>query len=151
IIDPTSEPDPQVRLRLLRLRAWGSTTVYPTVLYLLELRTQGKATSAEIARAMLYLESYLVRRLIIGRATAGLNRILPALVTEIDKTLPVDEAIHLYLSSGRKHYATDEEIMAAVDHVEFYLNGKGNQRKLILEWLEASSDNKEPVMPGRLT
>ena len=73
ILNPAGEPDPEVRKRLTRLQDWGSTTAYPVLLYLLELRDQGKATSEQIARAMLYLESFFVRRLVIGRATPTLT------------------------------------------------------------------------------
>jgi hypothetical protein len=76
LLNPAREPDPLVRLRLERLSAWGTTTVYPLLLHLLDRRDQGTASSEEIARAMLYVESFFVRRLIIGRATANINRIL---------------------------------------------------------------------------
>jgi alkylated DNA nucleotide flippase Atl1 len=151
ILDPDQESSPDVRKRLLRLQAWGSTTVYPVLLYLLELRDQGRASSAEISRAMLYLESFFVRRLVIGRATANLNRILSYLVTEIDKSKPVDEEIRVSLSQGRTYYATDDEVANAVTAIPFYLNGRAIQRKLVLQWLEESFGNKEPVSPDNLT
>jgi alkylated DNA nucleotide flippase Atl1 len=151
ILEPAKEPDYEVRRRLERLQAWGSTTSYPVLLYLLELRDQGTASSEEIARAMLYLESFFVRRLIIGRATANLNRILSTLVTEIDKSKPVDQAIRTSLSMGRKYYATDDEVARTIASIPFYLNGRANQRKLVLQWLEESYCNREPVLPDRLT
>ena len=145
ILNPAIEPDPEVRKRLIRLQEWGSTTAYPVLLYLLELRDRGKATSEQVARAMLYLESFFVRRLLIGRATANLNRILSTMVTEIDKSRPVDEEIRANLSSGRKYYASDTEIIDAIPLIPFYLNGRGNQRKLVLQWLEESYGSKELV------
>jgi hypothetical protein len=151
ILDPATEGDPEVRQRLTRLQAWGTTTANPILLYLLELRDQGKAASGEITRAMLYLESFFVRRLLIGRATANLNRILSALVNEIDTSMPADEAIRASLSSGRKYYATDDEIAKALPTIPFYLNGRANQRKLVLQWLEESYGSKEPVSPDTLT
>jgi uncharacterized protein with ParB-like and HNH nuclease domain/alkylated DNA nucleotide flippase Atl1 len=151
ILNPAGERDLKVRKRLTRLQDWGSTTAYPVLLYLLELRDQGKATSEQIARAMLYLESFFVRRLVIGRATSNLNRILSTLVTEIDKSKPVDEEIRASLSTGRKYYASDNEAADAVSTVPFYLNGRASQRKLVLQWLEESYGSKEPVSPDTLT
>ncbi|MBV9445626.1 MAG: DUF262 domain-containing protein [Streptosporangiaceae bacterium] len=151
ILDPSAEKDTEVRRRLTRLQAWGTTTVYPLLLRLLDLRDQGKAASEEIARAMLYLESFFVRRLITGRATNNLNRILLSAVTEMDHAKPLDEAIRLYLSTGRKYYATDDEVGKAVSAAPFYLNGRSAQRKLILQWLEESYGSKEPVTPDTLT
>lgn len=151
ILDPAKESDPEVRRRLARLQAWGSTTAYPVLLYLLDLHGQGKATSDQIASAMLYLESFFVRRLIISRATANLNRILSTLVTEIDKSKPVAEEIRASLSRGRTYYATDDEVRNAASTIPFYLNGRANQRKLVLQWLEESYGSKEPVSPDKLT
>ncbi len=145
ILEPDREADPQVRLRLERLRQWGTTTVYPLLLELLERREQGSASSAQVAGAMLYVESFLVRRLLIGRATAGINRILLAVVTEMSAELPVDEAVRSYLSTGRKHFASDMDLRAAIPGVPYYLNGRPNQRSLVLRWLEQSYGSKEPV------
>lgn len=138
ILNPKREPDPEVRKRLTRLQDWGSTTAYPVLLYLLELRDRGAAASEQIARAMLYLESLFVRRLVSGRATSNLNRILSTLVTEIDKSKPVDTEIQASLSTGRKYYAGDDEVASVVLTIPFYLNGRASQRKLVLQWLEES-------------
>ncbi len=151
VLNPEQEKDPEVQQRLTRLSAWGTTTVYPLLLNLLERREQNSATSKQIARAMLYVESFLVRRLLIGRATANINRILLSIVTEINSQLPVDEAVHTYLSAGRKYYASDRDIRAALGLVPFYLNGRPHQRALVLRWLEESYGNKEPVNPATLT
>jgi alkylated DNA nucleotide flippase Atl1 len=151
ILDPSREPDPEVRRRLGQLNSWGTTTVYPLLLHLFERRSKGTATSEQIARAMLYVESFFVRRLLIGQATKNINRILLSAVTEVDQNLPIDEAVRLILSTGRKYYASDDEIRAAALSVPFYLNGRPNQRALVLQWLEESYGSKEPVDPTKLT
>lgn len=151
ILTPETESHAGVRTRLQRLDEWGTTTVYPLLLHLLDRRRQGTATSDEIASAMLYVESFFVRRQIIGRATAGINRILLQLVTEMDRTRPVDLAVHDYLSTGRKHYADDDEIRTLIRTVPYYLNGRAKQRTSILRWLEAEHGSKEPVDLSSLT
>ncbi len=151
ILDPSLESDHHVRRHLQRLNNWGTTTVYPLLLHLFERRARGTATSEQIATAMLYVESFFVRRLLIGRATANINRILLSVVTEIDEVQPVDEAVRAYLSAGRKYYATDDEIRASVPVVPFYLNGRPQQRALVLQWLEESYGSKEPVDLKTLT
>ncbi|MEV0330770.1 DUF262 domain-containing protein [Micromonospora echinospora] len=151
ILHPSEEQDPGVRQRLERLSAWGTTTVYPVLLHLLDRRDQGTATSADIASAMLYLESFFVRRLLIGRSTMNINRILLSVVTEMDKDLPVDQAVRAYLSTGRKHWAPDASLRALVRTIPFYLNGRASQRSLVLRWLEESYDSKEPVALEKLT
>lgn len=151
ILRPEEEQDPDVRFRLARLNAWGTTTVYPALLHLLDRRSLGTATNGQVARALHYVESFLVRRLLIGRATANINRNLMSIVTEMDKSLPVDQAVHAYLSAGRKYYATDNDVRHAVRSLPFYTNGRAAQRSLVLRWLEESYGSKEPVSVGKLT
>jgi alkylated DNA nucleotide flippase Atl1 len=151
VLHPDEEPDADVRRRLERLSAWGTTTAYPLLLHLLDRRDQQTATSPEIAAAMLYVESFLVRRLLIGQATKSINRILLSVVTEMSTELPVDEAVRAYLSAGRKYFANDSSVRAAVRAIPYYLNGRPNQRNLVLQWLEESYGNKEPVALGALT
>ncbi|WP_433350147.1 GmrSD restriction endonuclease domain-containing protein [Micromonospora sp. CA-111912] len=151
ILRPEEEGDPEVRRRLARLNAWDTTTVYPLLLHLLDRRKQGTATSAQIASAMLYVESFFIRRLLVGRATASINRILLRVVTDMRADLPVDEAVRAYLSVGRKYYATDSSIRDAVRSMPFYLNGRATQRNLVLQWLEESYGSKEPVKLSSLT
>ncbi len=151
VLNPAAESDPEVRLRLQRLKDWNSTTVRPLLMHLLERRAQGTATSGQIARAMLYIESFLVRRLLIGRATMNNNRILARAVVEIRDKAEPDVALHQYLSSGRKYYATDAEVTEATGTVPFYLNGRGLQRKLVLQWLEESFVSNEPVDLSKAT
>jgi alkylated DNA nucleotide flippase Atl1 len=151
ILHPEQEKNPGVRLRLERSNAWQTTTVYSLLLHLLDRREQGTATSEQIAQAMLYVESFLVRRLVIGRATANINRILLSIVTEMDEKLAVDEAVRQFLSAGRKYYATNEAVRDAVGSIPYYLNGRPHQRNLVLRWLEESYGSKEPVAADTLT
>ncbi|WP_223884308.1 GmrSD restriction endonuclease domain-containing protein [Micromonospora craniellae] len=151
ILHPDKEQNPDVRLRLERLHSWGTTTVYPLLLHLLDRRNLGTATNAQVASAMRYVESFLVRRLLIGRATANINRNLLSIVTEMDKNLSVDQAVHAYLSAGRKYYATDADVRHAVRSLPFYTNGRAAQRSLVLRWLEESYGSKEPISLAKLT
>ncbi|AEI13442.1 GmrSD restriction endonuclease domain-containing protein [Cellulomonas gilvus] len=151
ILDPSREPDPAIRLRLERIRAWGSTTAYPVVMALLARRAAGTATSTQVAAALLTLESYFVRRIVVGRATAGLNRSLLQAVGAVTDAPAVDVALRDYLSRGRRHFATDAQIRGAVGVVAFYWQGRAAQKKLILHWIEGSHGSKEAVDPTRLT
>lgn len=151
ILDPSLEADAEIRRRLTRIRAWGSTTVYPVVMRLLDRRASGTATAEQVQRALTYLESYFVRRIVIGRATANLNRTLLQAVAAIGDADDIDAALRVYLSRGRKYYATDKQVQDAVRNVPFYWQGRAAQKKLILQWLEESFGSKEAVDPTRLT
>ncbi|WP_435737375.1 DUF262 domain-containing protein [Cellulosimicrobium sp. PMB13] len=150
-LEPSRESHRDVRKRLSRIKAWGTTTVYPVVLNLLARRAEGAASSEEVAEALTILESYLVRRVIIGRATANLNRALLSAVSDLAKGPDVVAALRASLSSGRKHWGTDSQVRDAVRSVPFYWQGRKAQQKLILLWLEESYAGKELVNPGGLT
>ncbi|WP_243884492.1 DUF4268 domain-containing protein [Cellulomonas fengjieae] len=151
ILDPSRESDPAIRRRLERIRAWGSTTAYPVVMTILARRAAGTATSAQVADALLTLESYFVRRIVVGRATAGLNRSLLQAVSTVTDAEAVDLSLRDYLSQGRRHFATDKQVRQAVGVVPFYWQGRAAQKKLILQWLEESYGAKEVVDPRNLT
>ena len=151
ILNPELESDPAVRERLSRLETWGTTTAYPLLLHLLDRRASGQASSEEIAAAMLYVESFLIRRMVIGRATNNLNRILLGAVPQIAGSSPVDVALRRYLSTGRKFFATDEQVRQGARSNSFYFSGRTAQRKLVLTWLEQTFGSKEPVDPQTCT
>ena len=100
---------------------------------------------------MRYLESFFVRRVVVGQATKNINRILLRAVQDIRDQTPPDEALRDYLSTGRKSFATDAEIRAAVRTVPFYWSGRNNQKKLVLSWIEETYGSKEPVVTDQLT
>lgn len=100
---------------------------------------------------MLIVESYLVRRVIVGKATAGLNRILLRAVPEIASKQPADVALRKYLSIGRKFFATDSQVRTGVRTTAFYYSGRSLQRKLVLSWIEDTYSSKEPVDPRECT
>ncbi|WP_240916076.1 DUF4268 domain-containing protein [Sanguibacter sp. HDW7] len=118
---------------------------------ILDRLRSGTATSEQTARALTYLESYFVRRIVVGRATAGLNRTLLQAVGAVADGEQPDVALRDFLSRGRKHFASDAQVREAVTSVPFYWQGRGPQRKLILQWLEASYGLKEVVNPANLT
>lgn len=151
ILDPSREDNPEIRRRLERIKAWGSATAYPVVMHILARKATGTATPEQVASALTYLESYFVRRIVIGRATAGLNRSLLQAVGAITDAEDVGLALRRYLSTGRKHFASNTQVRDAVGTVAFYWQGRSAQKKLILQWLEESYRQKEVVTPEDLT
>jgi alkylated DNA nucleotide flippase Atl1 len=151
VLEPHRDPHPAIRRRIERLSAWGSTTAIPLVMQLLVKRAAVEATDEQVASALLVLESYFVRRIIIGRATANLNRTLLAAAAVVSRSDNVDVALRSYLSMGRRHFGTDGQVREAVRAVPFYWQGRASQKKLILEWIEESYGSKEPVDPARMT
>jgi hypothetical protein len=147
VLHPKRETSSNIRLRLQRISEWGTTTAAPTLLYLLEQRQLGYASYAEVARAMLYLESYFVRRVVMGRATMNMNRVLmvaPAAMARDAR--PVDVVLREHLSGSGKHWASDSELRNNATTKPFYRHGKGHQKTLILRWLEDALHHGDPEL-----
>lgn len=145
ILHPERETSSTIRLRLHRIKDWGTTTAAPTLLYLLEQRQLNLASYAEVARAIHYLESYFVRRVVIGRATMNMNRVLMVAPAVIEKdSRPVDVVLREHLSGSGKHWASDEELRVNAASKPFYRHGKGHQKTLILRWLEEALHQHDP-------
>lgn len=145
IIEPQREPSPALRAVLERLAAWGGQTHYPLTLHLLDESDAGRATPDDVAQALLYVESYLVRRLICQTPTSNLNRIFMEAPKELESDRPAAEAVRRFLSGRRRRWPSDDELREAIRSKPFYWSGRPPQRSYILRRLEESYESSEPV------
>ncbi|GHD21814.1 hypothetical protein GCM10007147_15670 [Nocardiopsis kunsanensis] len=130
---------------LQRLVDWGNMIYRPLALHLLVLRDQGHADTEELIRALGYVESFMVRRMIAGVPTQGLNRIFMSSPKEIPPGGSVADSVHRYLSDPRRRWPTDRILDEAVATRNFYWSGRGPQRTYVLRRLEESFGSPEPV------
>ncbi|GAB3796014.1 DUF262 domain-containing protein [Humibacter antri] len=135
---PEEEQDRGVRVQLDRLKAWGLLASDPMVLRLLHLRDIGALDDASTARGLHLLQSFMIRRVLIGASANSLGRIMQRATFEIGTSEPIS-GLHEYLSTGRKYFATDAQLADAVVSRPFYFSGRPNQRKAILGWLEEAT------------
>ncbi|MDA8330378.1 MAG: DUF262 domain-containing protein [Candidatus Dormibacteraeota bacterium] len=145
LVDPGREPDLEVRRSLRRLNRWGAQTTYPLIMQLFTLQDAGKCQADDLRLALSYLESFIVRRFLCQVPANQLNRLFIELVKDVDGATPVRDAVRAGLSGARRYWPTDEQVRAAVLSRPFYLMGRADQRRLILERLEESCNHKEPV------
>lgn len=145
IVEPAREPSAALRTVLERLAAWGGQTHYPLALHLLDLVEAGSTTPEDAAQALLYVESYLVRRLICQTPTTGLNRIFMEAPKELETDRPAAEAVRRFLSGRRRRWPSDEELREAIRSKPFYWSGRPPQRSYILRRFEESYRPTEPV------
>ena len=144
ILDPDTESHPRIRRGLRFLSRWRATTAHPLVMYLYELHEEGQLDADEVAEVLLNLESFLVRRLLVGVSTKNLNRIFVQIVGQLRQAdEPALDSVRYELSKERRFWASDEQITAAVASRPFYYYGRAEQRRMILERLEESYDHKE--------
>ena len=135
----------EARLHLRRIRDWGATSADPLILHLLDLHKRGELTADELNSCLRTLESFLVRRLILGAPANGLARILYRASSDMRSDRPIPEALMLYLSSGRKFFASDDQVREAARTKPLYYMGRASQKKLLLQWLDETFASKEPV------
>lgn len=145
ILKPDLEPDLHVRRYLSFLQRWGANTTHPVVMYLYEKRSQGAISDTDMAEVMQNIESFLVRRLLIGVQSRNLSRIFLELVSYLrdHSHEPILTMVRNQLSTGRKYWASDEEVRQAAIKRTFYHYGRAIQRRLVLERLEESFNNLE--------
>lgn len=144
ILLPEEEEHPGVRRGLQFLSRWRATTVHPLVMYLYELREERRLDVEEMAEILLNLESFLIRRLLVGVSTKNLNRIFVQIIGQLRQAdPPLIDAVRYQLSTERKFWASDDEIRAAAASRPFYYYGRAEQRRMVLERLEESYGHKE--------
>ncbi|MEJ7655396.1 MAG: DUF262 domain-containing protein, partial [Chloroflexia bacterium] len=147
LLRPDAEESPAVRDALQRLHEWDATTTYPLLMWLLDRREAGRCTDADIALSMRYVESFLVRRMLCGRATNNLNRIFSSAPRELvdEDHEPIPDLVQSFLSARRRYWAGDDELREAVRQRNFYWSGRAGQRRFVLRRLEESYSHREPV------
>ncbi|MFI5674343.1 GmrSD restriction endonuclease domain-containing protein [Streptomyces cellulosae] len=145
LLHPEEEPDLTVRAALRRLDAWQAAVTYPALMLLLDRRERGELDSSEVARAVAYIESFLVRRMICRVPTNNLNRIFQAAPGQLPLDVPVTEGLHRLLSSENRFWPDDAELRDKIRKAPFYQYGRPQQRKLVLQRLEESYGHPEPV------
>ncbi|MEV5410031.1 DUF262 domain-containing protein [Thermopolyspora sp. NPDC052614] len=143
ILEPKGDTVIDARLRFLN--DWKANTAYPTIMRLLELRDQGEATDKEVAEALGYIESFLVRRLIGGVTSANLNRIFMRVTRQLTGDESVAQVLRSALSQPRFYWSSDEQFRRDIKEKAFYWQGRTAQQKLVLRRLEESYGAKERV------
>jgi uncharacterized protein with ParB-like and HNH nuclease domain/alkylated DNA nucleotide flippase Atl1 len=145
ILNPVTEEDPQLASALTRLKEWGAATAYPLVMHLFDLLERGVATADDVAKSLIYVESFLVRRMLCQVPTNNLNRVFNAAPAVIKDQAPVAAAVRSYLSGRRRYWPADAEVRRNIRTRPFYWTGRGQQRTFVLRRLEQSYGAPEPV------
>ncbi len=145
LIDPKAEPNAAISEGLTRLNRWGSQTVYPFLLYAYAQYDVGAVDATGVVEILRMIESFLVRRLFAGVPTNGLNRIFLRLSQQVPTTGNVVEGTRAALSEPGRRWPRDDDFRRSILSYPLYLDSRPDQRKLILERLEASFGHKEAL------
>ena len=145
LVEPTSEPNPETRAALTRLRRWGAETTYPLLMHIYDLIDRGQATQADLVECLRMIESFLVRRHLTQVPPNQLNRLFLDAIKQLPEGQTISVAVRTVLSGPRRYWPTDDQIRTAARSQPFYLTGRPDQRKLVLERLEEWYGHLEPV------
>jgi alkylated DNA nucleotide flippase Atl1 len=145
LVDPTAEPDLETRAALTRLRRWGAETTYPLLMHVYDQIDRGQATQKDLVGCLRHIESFLYRRHLAQVPTNQLSRLFLDAIKQLPTDRSIPDAIKWVLSGARRYWPTDDQIRTAARSKPFYLIGRPDQRKLILEGIEESYGHLEPV------
>ncbi len=145
LLHPEEEPDASVRAQLHRLNTWQAQVTYPALMLLLDRRERGALDSSGTARAMSYIESFLVRRMICRVPPNSLSRIFQAVPGQLPRDVPVADGLRQLLSADNRFWPSDDELRDKIRKAPFYQFGRPQQRKMVLQRLEESYEHPEPV------
>jgi alkylated DNA nucleotide flippase Atl1 len=148
LVDPSTESDLQVRAALQRLQRWGAQTTYPLLMHVYDLVESNQATMTELQGVLATVESFLVRRYLLGVSTNQLNRLFIDLIHQLPKERCLVDAVRFVLSGERRYWPTDSQVREAVRTRPFYITGRADQRRLILEQIERHYGHLELVDLG---
>lgn len=143
---PHTAPDKVLQIELDLLKRLDITTTYPLMLHLLKLYADGVLTPEAVARCTRALESWYIRRAIIGWSTGGYNRTLPAAIPELEEG-DVLGSLARYLA--KRGWPDDEDFIKALPEYPIYRYWIKVTRVMLLA-LEAPDSHKETVEVGAL-
>lgn len=153
----------EVAHRLSRLQEWGTATADPLLLEVLLRLSDDRISTEDAERALIYIESFLVRRLLLRIPTNNLNRIFSELPASLPGEGGIADPLREALSAPGRYWPTDEDIKARVTSEEFYRAQRPTQRQFVLRRLEEALPHEVPpdwssatltiehVMPQTLT
>lgn len=132
-ITASATGDEAIDERLRFLNAWGTDTAQPVMLELVVRWRNGHITAHEVEKALTYVESFVVRRLICGIPTNNLNRLFTSMASVMSERDFGPASLRAFLAGEKKYWPSDREVQANVASRSFESGGRAWQRILLLE------------------
>ena len=145
------EPDPDLKRRFDRINTLGVRPARPLLMCLYTLMDEHKLTKDEFGESCDMVESFLFRRMAVGKSTQGLNKMFAGMYRKLDDADNPQECLTALLLAPEKgstgYFPDDGEFADALATHDIY-NGFKRGRLYLLECLENSYHPKEPVNTG---
>lgn len=123
---------------LRRLSEWSSNVHQPLTHHLLVRHAAGELSDVDLRQCLALIESFLVRRMLVGTPTNNLNRIFTTLVGQIASfgEPGIADALHRFLSEPGKYWPSDAELRDKAETSTFAVFQRVTQRYFVLRRLE---------------
>lgn len=150
LLHPERAKSDALRERLVRLNRLQVTVAYPFLLAVWDDYATSRLSEQSLCDLLDVLESYIVRRFVVGVPTHGLNKVFPPLYQQacdqVEATEGLDFLAAVKLLLAGKRCPRDDEFRKALMETRLYAGGERREKvKLVLERLETSFGHKERV------
>ena len=145
------EPDPSLKRRFDRINSLGVRPVRPLLMCLYTLMDERKLTKDEFDSLCDTIESFLFRRMVVGKSTQGLNKMFAGMYRRLDDADNPQQCLTALLLAPENnttgYFPDDGEFAEALTTRDIY-NGLKKGKQYLLERLEDSYHPKEPINSG---
>ena len=141
---------------LLRLQQIEFTVIHPLLLSILKREEENHITEKDVIEILSAIESYLLRRLIVGLPTNALNKVFAMMDKDIEKRLQQNSSTYseilkyLLLSKEESsRYPKDEEFIQSLFNKNIYAMSSKNKMYLF-SCLENGDSKEQAQVIGKL-
>lgn len=138
---PSTAPDKGLRRELTRIRRLGVSTAYPLVLHLLDRYEHGDLSLDELIGCLRVLQSFVIRRSIVGETTRPYSHFFPSVARDLPATGVLKSLAAQFAKRG---WPDDERFTAALVEFALYRRELVTARLLLLA-LEEAEGHKEAL------
>ena len=145
------EPDPDLKRKFDRINTLDVRPARPLLMCLYTLMDEHKLTKDEFGRMCDMVESFLFRRMTVGKSTQGLNKMFAGMYHRLDDADNPQECLTALLLAPEKgstgYFPDDSQFADALTTRDIY-RGLKKGKQYLLERLEDSYHPKEPINSG---
>jgi uncharacterized protein with ParB-like and HNH nuclease domain len=145
LINPKNETDRAIRIELEYINRLEINVAYPFLMKVYEDYSEELISKNVFLEILDFIQSFVLRRFIVGLPTSSLNKIFMTLYNKIDQNDYLESLQkELLRKTGSQRFPKNKEVIDVFKLKDVY-NIKSKNRTYLLERLE-NFDNREPVM-----
>lgn len=144
ITNPQNETDKDLRAELYYIKQLDVGVIHPFLMKIYEDYAKDVLSKDDFLVILRLVQSYMIRRFIVGLATSALLQMFMSLYEKIDKDDYL-ESLQVYMVSRKTkiRFPKDKEVVDILKHRDVY-NANSRNKTYLLDRLE-NFNNKEPV------